>query len=52
MTKASRGKPTEPRYYQQIFERGIGPDVEDPEQCHSHSEIPDEWPPLDEILDY
>jgi len=35
-----------------IFERGIDPDVEDPEQCHSHSEIPDEWPPLGEILDY
>jgi formylglycine-generating enzyme required for sulfatase activity len=52
MTRASRGKPTEPKYYQQIFERGIDPDVEDPEQCHSHSEIPDEWPPLDEILDY
>lgn len=35
-----------------IFERGVDPDVEDPEQCHSHSEIPDEWPPLGEILDY
>lgn len=47
-----RSKPTKPKYYQQIFERGIDPDVEDPEQCHSHSTIPDEWPPLDEILDY
>lgn len=52
MTRASRGKPTEPKYFRQIFERGIDPDVEDPEQCHAHSEIPDEWPPLDEILDY
>ncbi|KAJ5179350.1 hypothetical protein N7492_002560 [Penicillium capsulatum] len=52
LTRATRGKPTEPRFYQQIFERGIDPDVEDPEQCHSHSEIPDEWPPLGEILDY
>ncbi|KAJ5102025.1 hypothetical protein NUU61_004247 [Penicillium alfredii] len=49
---ALREKPTKPKSYQQIFERGIDPDVEDPEQCHSHSEIPDEWPPLDEILDY
>ncbi|KAJ5670443.1 uncharacterized protein N7477_005806 [Penicillium maclennaniae] len=52
MTRALQGRPTEPKYYQQIFERGIDPDVEDPEQCHAHSEIPDEWPPLDEILDY
>ena len=44
--------PTEPAYYQKIFERGIDPDIENPEQCHSHSEIPDEWPALDEILDY
>lgn len=47
-----RENPTDPKYYQQIFERGIDPDVEDPQQCHAHSEIPDEWPPLDEILDY
>lgn len=51
-TRALRSKPTEPRAYQLIFERGVDPDVEDPEQCHSHSEIPDEWPPLGEILDY
>jgi formylglycine-generating enzyme required for sulfatase activity len=47
-----RSKPTSPKYFQQIFERGIDPDVEDPEQCHTHSEIPDEWPPLNDILDY
>ena len=50
MTKAT-GKPnTEPKYYPQIFERGIDPDVDDPTTCHDHSEIPDTWPPLDEIL--
>ena len=52
LTRALSGKPTEPRSYQQIFERGIDPDVDNPEQCHKHSEIPDEWPPLGEILDY
>jgi formylglycine-generating enzyme required for sulfatase activity len=26
--------------------------VDNPEQCHTHSEIPDEWPALGEILDY
>ncbi|KAJ6102358.1 Ergothioneine biosynthesis protein 1 [Penicillium sp. IBT 16267x] len=52
LTRATSEKPTDPKYYQTIFERGVDPDVEDPEQCHSHSETPDEWPPLDEILDY
>lgn len=42
----------EPTSYSSIFERGIDPDVENPEHCHSHSEIPDEWPPLDQILSY
>jgi formylglycine-generating enzyme required for sulfatase activity len=44
--------PTDPAYYTQIFERGIDPDVDNPEQVHAHSEVPDEWPPLNEILDY
>ena len=35
-----------------LFERGIDPDVENPEHCHAHSEVPDEWPPLEEILAY
>jgi L-histidine Nalpha-methyltransferase / hercynylcysteine S-oxide synthase len=26
--------------------------VDNPEMCHDHSEIPDSWPPLTEILDY
>ncbi|KAJ9235084.1 hypothetical protein DTO207G8_8919 [Paecilomyces variotii] len=52
LTRGLHGKPTEPKYYQSIFERGIDPDVDDPEQCHSHSEIPDEWPPVSEVLDY
>lgn len=42
----------EPSSYPRIFERGIDPDVDNPEQCHAHSEIPDEWPPLEEILSY
>lgn len=52
LTRATRGKPTDPKYYQQIFERGIDPDVDDPEQCHTHSEVPDSWPPASEILDF
>lgn len=49
VTKATKGAATEPSYYPKIFERGIDPDVEDPTKCHAHSEIPDEWPPFEEI---
>lgn len=52
LTKATKLPPCEPSYYPQIFERGIDPDVDNPEHCHAHSEIPDEWPPLPEILAY
>lgn len=51
-TKATGSKPTEPKYFYSIFERGIDPDVDNPDICHAHSEIPSEWPPLDEILRY
>lgn len=50
MARATQGKATDPAHFWQIFERGIDPDVDDPEKCHAHSEIPDTWPPLDEIL--
>ncbi|PVH94617.1 hypothetical protein DM02DRAFT_692683 [Periconia macrospinosa] len=45
------GKPaTDPSYFKDIFERGIDPDVDNPEVCHDHSQIPDSWPLLEEIL--
>lgn len=50
LARGTDGKPSDPAYFWSIFERGIDPDVEDPTQCHDHSEIPDEWPPLGEIL--
>lgn len=52
LTRATGGAPTAPTTYRDIFERGIDPDVEDPKRCHAHSEIPDEWPSLGEILQY
>ncbi|KAI9879048.1 MAG: hypothetical protein M1830_009744 [Pleopsidium flavum] len=52
LTRATNGTPTEPSYYPQIFERGIDPDVDNPEHCHAHSDIPDAWPPVEEILDF
>ena len=52
LNKTTGERATEPAYYSQIFERGIDPDVDNPELCHAHSEIPDEWPALDDILVY
>ncbi|KAK4994701.1 hypothetical protein LTR66_005325 [Elasticomyces elasticus] len=52
LTRATGSHPTEPQHYPQIFERGIDPDVDNPEQCHAHSEIPDSWPPVGEILEF
>ncbi|KAL1843374.1 hypothetical protein VTJ49DRAFT_1961 [Mycothermus thermophilus] len=52
LTKTTEVPLTEPHDYARIFERGIDPDVDNPELCHAHSEIPDEWPPVDEIREY
>ena len=52
LTKTTGQAPTDPASYYSIFERGIDPDVDNPEHCHSHSEIPDEWPPVEEIAAY
>jgi L-histidine Nalpha-methyltransferase / hercynylcysteine S-oxide synthase len=52
LTRATKGALTEPASYPRIFERGIDPDVDNPEKCHVHSEIPDEWPPVEEVLAY
>lgn len=52
LSKATKHSPTEPQHYATIFERGIDPDVDNPQKCHAHSEIPDEWPPIEEILEY
>ena len=52
LTKSTSGIATEPAHFQPMFERGIDPDVDNPEKCHAHSEIPDTWPDVDEILKY
>ncbi|KID99569.1 DUF323 domain protein, partial [Metarhizium majus ARSEF 297] len=52
LTKTTKLPPTDPASYATIFERGIDPDVDNPEQCHVHSEIPDEWPPVEDITAY
>ncbi|KAH7002567.1 hypothetical protein EDB80DRAFT_752821 [Ilyonectria destructans] len=50
LARATDSAPTEPAYYHAIFERGIDPDIDDPSICHDHSELPDVFPPLEEIL--
>jgi formylglycine-generating enzyme required for sulfatase activity len=52
VARATDGKPSDPAYFWQIFERGVDPDVEDPTQCHAHSEVPEEWPPLETVLSF
>ncbi|KAI1852537.1 hypothetical protein JX265_012996 [Neoarthrinium moseri] len=52
LSKTTKTPPTDPTSYYGIFERGIDPDVDNPEQCHAHSEVPNEWPPTTEILEY
>ena len=38
-------------YFDELFCRGVDPDV-DTGECHWHPDIPDEWPPLGEVLEY
>ncbi|KAK3677933.1 hypothetical protein LTR78_002028 [Recurvomyces mirabilis] len=52
ITEATNTPATEPKYFYDIFERGIDPDVDNPEHCHAHSGIPDSWPELDVILTF
>ena len=52
LARATDGVLTTPTDYPRIFERGIDPDVDNPDHCHSHSEIPDSWPPFEDILAY
>jgi hypothetical protein len=35
-----------------VFSRGIDPDVDDPERCHDHPEAPERWPDLATVLAY
>ena len=38
--------------FDEIFSRGIDPDVDDPAQCHDHPEVPDLWPAVEDVLAY
>lgn len=52
LSRITDGTHTHPTF-EDIFERGIDPDVDDPSKIHAHSEVPareEDWPSLDEIL--
>ena len=38
--------------FDEIFDRGIDPDVDDPSNCHAHPEVPAVWPSLDDVIAY
>jgi ergothioneine biosynthesis protein EgtB len=38
--------------FDDMFSRGIDPDVDHPERCHDHPEVPARWPELDAVLAY
>jgi gamma-glutamyl hercynylcysteine S-oxide synthase len=38
--------------FDEMFDRGIDPDVDDPSHCHAHPEVPERWPALDEVIAY
>ena len=55
LSRELKAKPVGPRSYLTIFERGIDPNVDDPDQCHSHSEVPErdeDWPVIEDVLQY
>ena len=52
LSEATKTPLIEPKYFSQIFERGIDPDVDNPELCHAHSEVPSDWPQVKTILRY
>ena len=39
-------------FFDEIFSRGIDPDVDDPQQCHTHPEAPSSWPKVEQVLQY
>ncbi|KAG5652789.1 hypothetical protein H0H81_003619 [Sphagnurus paluster] len=55
LSKSIGGGASEPKYFWNIFERGIDPHVDDPDHCHNHSEVPEkdeDWPTLESIIGF
>ncbi len=46
------GRPSFLPSFDEIFERGIDPDVDDPGRCHPHPDVPHRWPDLPDVTAY
>ena len=46
------GRPAFNPEFDEVFSRGIDPDVDDPEHCHDHPAVPAQWPDLEAVLAY
>jgi ergothioneine biosynthesis protein EgtB len=46
------GRPAFDPAFDELFSRGIDPDVDDPTRCHDHPEVPATWPAVPEVLVY
>ena len=38
--------------FDELFSRGIDPDVDDPSRCHAHPDAPERWPSIADVLAY
>ena len=38
--------------FDELFSRGIDPDVDDPSRCHAHPDVPERWPSIADVLAY
>lgn len=46
------GRPVFNTRFDEVFDRGIDPDVDDPSKVHAHPEVPAQWPALCDVLEY
>jgi len=46
------GRPSLNPGFDELFSRGIDPDVDDPTHCHAHPDVPASWPSLAAVLAY
>src|SRR5712671_5005035 len=46
------GRPSFNAAFDELFSRGIDPDVDDPTHCHDHPDVPATWPAVPEVLAY
>ena len=46
------GQPAFNAAFDDLFSRGIDPDVDDPSRCHDHPDVPSHWPAPSAVLEY